>query len=241
MNNTQRKSAPCPERFCERISGCHCASVAGGLDDTRLAAHLLFIGRSGADHALVLLRCSALSFRPQASSTHAEKFAFGFSTFSRSTLASIPSIVSCGKRIFFCADFAFIAFVAMLPPVSGEGTPYQEKTLTCTPTINIVGPHHEVLITQVIAKPGSVGALTGPLTTSVTTDNGAAMKNSTTHPQGRNNYTWRFLAINRHDKKAKPCCLSVVAATEREARRILAPHFILSLAARLPIPEVCHA
>lgn len=41
-------------------------------------------------------------------------------------------------------------------------------------------------------------------------------------------FTWRFLALNRHDKKAKPCRLSVEAATEREARRILAPHFILS-------------
>lgn len=51
-----------------------------------------------------------------------------------------------------------------------------------------------------------------------------------THPK----FTWRFLALNRHDKKAKPCRLSVEAATEREARRILAPHFILSLAARLP-------
>ena len=56
--------------------------------------------------------------------------------------------------------------------------------------------------------------------------------------QTRSKYTWRFLAINRHDKKAKPCRLSVEAATESEARSILVPHFILSLAARLPAPEV---
>ncbi|HID4134411.1 TPA: host cell division inhibitor Icd-like protein [Pluralibacter gergoviae] len=66
------------------------------------------------------------------------------------------------------------------------------------------------------------------------------MKDHITHPQGRNNYTWRFLALNRHDKKARPCRLSVEAATERDARRILAPHFILSLAARLPVREVSH-
>ncbi|WP_405080995.1 host cell division inhibitor Icd-like protein [Pectobacterium versatile] len=66
------------------------------------------------------------------------------------------------------------------------------------------------------------------------------MKDHITHPQGRNNYTWRFLAINRHDRKAKPCRLSVEAETECEARRILAPHFILSFAARLPAPEVRH-
>nr|WP_244563512.1 host cell division inhibitor Icd-like protein [Pantoea rodasii] len=35
--------------------------------------------------------------------------------------------------------------------------------------------------------------------------------------------------------------MSIEAATEREARRILAPHFILSLAARLPLPEVRNA
>ena len=58
--------------------------------------------------------------------------------------------------------------------------------------------------------------------------------------QTRPEFTWRFLALNRHDKKAKPCRLSVVASTEREARSILAPHFILSLAARLPVQEVFH-
>lgn len=60
------------------------------------------------------------------------------------------------------------------------------------------------------------------------------------HTQTRPKYQYRFLALNRHDKKAKPCRLSVEAATEREARSILAPHFILSLAARLPVQEVRH-
>ena len=101
-----------------------------------------------------------------------------------------------------------------------------------------LGPYTNMMFEEKIAKPGSVPPLTGPLTT---VDNEAAMKDHITHPQGRNNYTWRFLAINRHDKKGKPCRLSVEAATEREARRILAPHFILSLAARLPVQEVRHA
>ncbi|KFK93810.1 host cell division inhibitor Icd-like protein [Serratia sp. Ag1] len=54
-----------------------------------------------------------------------------------------------------------------------------------------------------------------------------------------NKYTWRFLAISRIDREAKPCRLSVEAHTEREARKVLAPHFILSFAARLPV-EVHH-
>lgn len=52
-------------------------------------------------------------------------------------------------------------------------------------------------------------------------------------------FTWRFLALSRIERKAKPCRLSVEAHTEREARQVLAPHFILSLAARLPL-EVAH-
>ncbi len=93
------------------------------------------------------------------------------------------------------------------------------------------------------AKPE--GALTpiGLLTTTDSNSIEVAMSNRTTHPQGRDSYTlkkftWRFLAINRHDKKAKPCRLSVEAETEREARLILAPHFILSLSARIPVLEV---
>ena len=65
----------------------------------------------------------------------------------------------------------------------------------------------------------------------------AGSQHTQTHPE----FTWRFLSLNRHDKKAKPRRLSVEAATERDARRILAPHFILSLAARLPVVEVSHA
>lgn len=55
-----------------------------------------------------------------------------------------------------------------------------------------------------------------------------------------NKFTWRFLAFSRIDCEAKPYRLSVVASTEQEARQVLAPHFILSLAARLPVREVRH-
>lgn len=71
------------------------------------------------------------------------------------------------------------------------------------------------------------------------------MQNHITPLTGRNSFTpnkfiWRFLAINRAERQAKPCRLSIEATSEQEARKILAPHFILSLAARLPIPEVSH-
>ncbi|WP_437435637.1 host cell division inhibitor Icd-like protein [Hafnia paralvei] len=85
----------------------------------------------------------------------------------------------------------------------------------------------------------------GLLTTNAKATSEAAMNNHITPLNGRNSltlnkFTWRFLALNRHDIKAKPCRLSVEATTEHEARRILAPHFILSFAARLPVQEVRH-
>lgn len=58
--------------------------------------------------------------------------------------------------------------------------------------------------------------------------------------QTRPKYHFRFLAIDRANRKALPSCISVDASSEREARRVLAPYFILSLAARLPIRGANH-
>ncbi|HHQ6573139.1 TPA: host cell division inhibitor Icd-like protein [Serratia fonticola] len=92
------------------------------------------------------------------------------------------------------------------------------------------------------ATPRSGGTLPRRLTTTVNDGNEVTMLNHITPLAGRNSYipnqfTWRFLALSRIDRKAKPCRLTVVACTEREARQVLAPHFILSLAARLPVQE----
>lgn len=63
---------------------------------------------------------------------------------------------------------------------------------------------------------------------------------ATTLTQVTPNFEFRFLALSRADMQAKPCRVSVQATSEKEARRVLAPHFILSLAARLPVQEVRH-
>lgn len=204
----------------------------------------------------VLLRCSDFSFRPQASRTHAEKLAFGFSFLSFSMQASIDSTKSYGNRIPLYADLLFLCPVAIgkshywcfntSEHTGGlinakvfkhkhldEGNDLDLKCLNTMAT-------GKVLKVSNTAKPRGALTPSGLLTTNDRNSIEAAMKDHITHPQGRNNYTWRFLAINRHDKKAKPCRLSVVAATEREARSILAPHFILSLAARLPVQGVSH-
>lgn len=64
---------------------------------------------------------------------------------------------------------------------------------------------------------------------------------ATTLTQATPKFQFRFLALSRADMLAKPCRVSVEATSEKEARRVLAPHFILSLAARLPVQEVAHA
>lgn len=53
--------------------------------------------------------------------------------------------------------------------------------------------------------------------------------------QTRTEFTWRFFALARAELDGEIYRLSVDATTEQEARRVLAPHFILSLAARLPV------
>lgn len=59
--------------------------------------------------------------------------------------------------------------------------------------------------------------------------------------QTRPKFQYRFLAVDRANRKATPCRLTVEAYTEHEARLILCSHFILSLAARLPAQGVIHA
>lgn len=67
------------------------------------------------------------------------------------------------------------------------------------------------------------------------------MKNSTTHPQGReshdlNKFAWRFLALST----AKPRLITIEATTEREARRQSPEGCVMVFAGRLPVQEVSH-
>ncbi|WP_439291750.1 MULTISPECIES: host cell division inhibitor Icd-like protein [Rahnella] len=66
----------------------------------------------------------------------------------------------------------------------------------------------------------------------------ACLHDTQTRPEKK--YLWRFLALNRSDIGAKPCRISVEAPTEHDARRVLAPFFILSLSARLSAQGVCN-
>lgn len=171
---------------------------------------------------------------------------------------SMLDTTSCGTLTVKSCDFVFlfaedIGITPSVLCVSVYSKMKYKKALTCVShkskvkymlsTGRIQQEHSWITET---AKPRGALTPSGLLTTTVSVDNEVAMSNRITPPAGRaslspNLFLWRFLALNRHDKKARPCRLSVEAATEREARRILASHFILSLAARLPVAEVRHA
>lgn len=201
---------------------------------------------SGSD--LAFLRCSDLSLRPQASRTHAEKLAPALSAFSRSTLASISSIRSYGKRIPTREDLLFllpVAIVDNLLIIFGECTPYikgsRNKMLDVGAHQNIkwlhtlsTGKAQEV---SNAAKPRGALTPSGLLTTAVNVDNEAAMKDHTTHPQGRNNYIWRFLALSAIGRNV----IHITATTEREAREQSPAGCVMVFAGRLPVREVRHA
>lgn len=205
------------------------------------------------DYSLGFFRCSAFNFRPQASKTQAEKLAPGLSGFSRSTLSSILSISSCGKRMCFKYERLFLLPVAislrfMLLVVH---TPYSKfaknKTLDVHTPPRIRYTHTLSTGKAQITKPGSASTLTGPLTTNDSLIIEVAMLDHTTHPQGRNThtqaqpaFTYVFVAIRRTSPQLKHEQRRVTACTEREARKILVRDFILVLASRIAAQAVSH-
>lgn len=190
--------------------------------------------------SFAFFRCSVLSLRPQASSTHDEKFTPGLSSFSRSTLASILSSISCGKRMFLSCDLLFLFPVAIGKPVVNALCVYtQYRNVKVKKSVDL-STHHELRCLHTsfmgvvqIAKPGSGGTLTGPLTTNDRMSIEVAMLNHTP-----TRFKFLFLAVCRSDLNAKPHRESVTANSEQDARRSLAGQFVLSFAGRLP--EVSH-
>ncbi|WP_442797337.1 host cell division inhibitor Icd-like protein [Pantoea vagans] len=157
---------------------------------------------------------------------------------------STSAAIESGTLTSNLFDFALMDFVAIAElPVKWCPTMIIEKKIdarvdvsdTCKYSLSDTSEFPQV---QKQRNPEVFAALTGSLTKPLSeVTNMAEQQHTQTHPK----FTWRFLAIDRADMAAKPCLLSVVAETEKDARRVLAPHFILSLAARLPVVELRHA
>lgn len=160
--------------------------------------------------------------------------------------ASTLFITSCGTLAATVCDFAFTAFVAMLCTPYKKQMQYAGKKisvqhLTClTPRLKLV---FNTLLMQgaETTKPGSALTLTGLLTTNDRKRIEVAMRNHTTHPQGRdshdlNKYIWRFIALST----AQPRVIHIVATSEQEARQQSPAGCVMVFAARIR-HGVCHA
>ncbi|EEZ5965087.1 TPA: host cell division inhibitor Icd-like protein [Escherichia coli] len=160
--------------------------------------------------------------------------------------ASTLFITSCGTLAATVCDFAFTAFVAMLCTPYKKQMQYAGKKisvqhLTClTPSLKLV---FNTLLMQgaETTKPGSALTLTGLLTTNDRKRIEVAMRNHTTHPQGRdphnlNKYIWRFIALST----AQPRVIHIVATSEQEARQQSPAGCVMVFAARIR-QGVCHA
>ncbi|HBA8910728.1 TPA: host cell division inhibitor Icd-like protein [Escherichia coli] len=153
--------------------------------------------------------------------------------------ASTLFITSCGTLAATVCDFAFTAFVAMLCTPYKKQMQYAGKKisvqhLTClTPRLKLV---FNTLLMQgaETTKPGSALTLTGLLTTNDSNSIEVAMRNHTTHPQGRdshnlNKYIWRFIALST----AQPRVITIKATSEQKARQQSPAGCVMVFAARI--------
>ncbi|EME6136720.1 host cell division inhibitor Icd-like protein [Escherichia coli] len=151
---------------------------------------------------------------------------------------SMPSITSCGIRAVSDCDFAFFEPVAICNPLNESVRQYTHKksytkALTCKPPINKV-TYTLLMQGEETTKPRTVGAVTGLLTTNDSKIIEAAMRNHTTHPQGRdshnlNKYIWRFIALST----AQPRVITIEATSEQEARQQSPAGCVMVFAARI--------
>ncbi len=138
---------------------------------------------------------------------------------------SMAFTISCGTRAFRACDFAFVVPVAIsIPLLDWWGTVYTEKAqikpLTWTTPKTYSGPHLEVIKVHKCKAPQVSLPLAGLLTTNDSKIIEVAMRNYTTHPQGRdshnlNKYIWRFIALST----AQPRVIHIEATSEQEAHK----------------------
>lgn len=151
---------------------------------------------------------------------------------------SISSITSWGKRIFFICDLLLMFPVAIRMSGYFEVcTHYTKrcvnKTLDTVAHLNLICMHTNNCGVYT-ATPRSGGTHAGRLTTNDRKSIEVAMRNHTTHPQGRdshdlNKYIWRFIALST----AQPRVIHIEATSEQEARQQSPDGCVMVFAARI--------
>ncbi|HBC9271529.1 TPA: host cell division inhibitor Icd-like protein [Escherichia coli] len=159
---------------------------------------------------------------------------------------STASAIAWGTRASSFLDFPLTAFVAISDfLVIRWLTVYTQengKTLLTwlTPVTSIVADTFVEVIDEK-TKPAGATNTNGLLTTNDSESIEAAMRNHTTHPQGRdshnlNKYIWRFIALST----AQPRVITIEATSEQEARQQSPAGCVMVFAARIR-QGVCHA
>ncbi|HBL9214939.1 TPA: host cell division inhibitor Icd-like protein [Escherichia coli] len=157
---------------------------------------------------------------------------------------SISSITSCGILTVVICDFAFFA------PVAISGSPKNwcmsvyakkmiKKGLKCISPVSKLKSKGEIHLKE--QRPAVLATHAGRLTTNDSKSIEVAMRNHTTHPQGRdshnlNKYIWRFIALST----AQPRVIHIEATSEQEARQQSPDGCVMVFAARIR-QEVHHA
>jgi hypothetical protein len=196
-----------------------------------------FVGQSAGD-SLAFFRCLRLISPCSAATTNCPVLSLS------SLSVSTASATSWGTRTSKRLDLALMPLVAMVfSIVTWCPTSYSIQivieSIDVSDTVVLLCVRHLVAMILVSAKPSSATNTCQASIHNVTKAYTMEYLHSTqTRPEKK--YLWRFLALNRSDMGSKPCRISVEAPTEHEARRVLAPFFILSLSARLSAQGVCN-
>ncbi|HBV0463588.1 TPA: host cell division inhibitor Icd-like protein, partial [Escherichia coli] len=159
---------------------------------------------------------------------------------------STASAIAWGTRASSFLDFPLTAFVAISDfLVIRWLTVYTQengKTLLTwlTPVTSIVADTFIEVIDEK-TKPAGATNTNGLLTTNDRKSIEVAMRNHTTHPQGRdshnlNKYIWRFIALST----AQPRVITIEATSEQEARQQSPAGCVMVFTARIR-QGVCHA
>lgn len=269
------KSAPLPERLCERIAYCAILLTVYEADYSVVVAQ-----SEGADHryystpemqnillqnavghavrkaknfaggatdailsgrpALINYSCSLALRRWRRLISPSNAAVTNCPVLSPSSLTlSMASTIWSGTRASILFDFAFTDFVAISDfrlvwcPTMIARKKFNAM-LDVSHTDKITCVRHLIFISHKMTKPRTVGAVTGLLTTNDNESIEVAMRNYTTHPQGRdshnlNKYIWRFIALST----AQPRVITIEATSEQEARQQSPAGCVMIFAARI--------
>nr|EIT9159977.1 host cell division inhibitor Icd-like protein [Escherichia coli] len=212
--NTKHK----PKHHSDLLAGGQCDQCAGLLVDYSASLALRRWRRLISPRMAVTINCAVLS--------------------PVSFTCSIASTTSCGARACNFCDLLLIWSLSISGSLCDYWNPvYTKKTKTkrlkWIPLSDYTGIQLSVYH-SIQTRLKRIAVLSQPLTTNDSNSIEVAMRNHTTHPQGRdlhnlNKFTWRFIALST----AQPRVITIEATSEQEARQQSPVGCVMVFAARI--------